>query len=250
MDSNSKLYKIDPNNAWIIIRQLCRLYDCNIIYIRSNEEYVKLDNTLRNIPLFTNKIYIFYIYCSDLSIPNVLSQISLNNNFFVFTNNDIDYSSDDNFINLDSKVNIIKNIPLLLELYLLDNNFKINIETHLSSENILSFLLHKLELLYISDNYLDNKDVSSIIYNKEVDSFSKIASDIYNKNNINYNSYKHIDPLPLAAYIQRIAINKISRTNSTKDENILKILFQIDSYIKKYPEYGLFLIDQHIKTIC
>jgi hypothetical protein len=247
VDSNSVFYKIDPSNAWIIIRQLCRLYDCNIIYIRSNEEYLKLDNILRNIPLFANKSYILYIYCNDLSISSILSQIPFNN-FFVFTNNDIDYSPDDNFIYLDSKVNINNNIPLLLELYLLDKNIKINIDTHSSSENYLSFLLHKLELLYISDNGLDNKEVSSIIYNKKVDSFSKIASDIYNQNDIAYTNY--VDPLPLAAYIQRIAINRISRTNSTKDENIIKILFQVDSYIKKYPEYGLFIVDQHIKTIC
>lgn len=248
MESDSIFFKIDPNNAWIIIRQLCRLYDCNIIHIRSNEEYLKLDSTLRNIPLFTNNKYIFYIYCSYISISSILSQIPINN-YFVFTNNDIDYSPNDKLIYLDSKVNINKNLPFLRELYLLDNTIKLNIETNSISE-ILYSLLHKLELLYISGNSLDKNEISNILYNNEVNSFSKLASDIYYQKSINYTNYIYTDPLPLSSYIQRIAINKILRSNSTNDEKIIKILFQIDPYIKKYPEYGLFIIDQHIKTIC
>lgn len=248
MDSNSLFFKIDNNNAWIIIRQLCRLYDCNIIDISTHEEYEKLESTLRNIPLFTNKKYIFYIYCSDVVLSSLLPQIPANN-YFVFTNNN-DVNTYNNFINLDGKVNIKNNLALLFELYLLDSNFKINIENYYTTDYFLSSILHILELLYITGNNVDNKELSNIISNKEVNSFSKLANDIYLQNKINYANYKNIDPIALATYIQRIAINKISKTSSKNDEKMVKILFQIDSYIKKYPDYGLFILDQHIKSIC
>jgi len=249
VESNSLFFKIDNNNAWIIIRQLCRLYDCKIIDISTYEEYEKLESTLRNIPLFTNKKYIFYIYCSDVTISSLLPQIPTNN-YFVFTNNYNDVNTFNNFINLDGKVNIKNNISSLLELYLLDINLKINFENYHTTDYFLSSILHNLELLYITGNNLDNKELSNIISNKEVNSFNKLANDIYLQNKINYDNYKNIDPIALATYIQRIAINKISRSSSKNDEKIVKILFQIDSYIKKYPDYGLFILDQHIKSIC
>lgn len=249
METKNTFINIDDINSWFLIRQLSRIYDCKIFYVRNTEEYLHLESSLKNIPLFSEKKYIFYVKYNDEAILNILSKIPLNN-YYIFSINPIEYKNNCNiFIQLDTLVSINRNLAFLKELYLIENNTNINFGNYLSAENYLYNILKKLELLYIAGATISNNDLTNLCSSNKTNSFSKLANDIYNQNIINYTLYEIIDPLALSMYIQRIAINKFSRCNSIKDEEIIKMLFHLNSYIKKHPEYAIFLLDQHVKSV-
>jgi hypothetical protein len=240
------IYNCKYEDSPFILRHYSKKFLVNVKYIQSDDDLIELSSTLDQDKLFNEYISIYYIFYKSKINSEIIKKI-LDSKSIIITDN-IFLNTDFKNINLLSSRNNLSTINFLFDFF----EVSISKREAVINSNFISYnhLLHILELLYLTNDTISLDLIESIINKKSHNQISILSNSLYNKKSIVYKDYIDLPLLALSSYIQRIAISNINNNNNIQYAyQILDILFLNDKFLKTHPDFGLFILDQSIKSI-